>query len=305
MDVLTLVLLIIILALLALVLIFIYLIKKEGASSEDISKRIKENIMDTERRISDEFDRVTKSISEIKGTADYFGKISTELKNLLSGERRRGKLGEILIENILNDVLPASCWEKQYSLGSCGIVDIAVKTKNTIVPIDCKFPLNNYKKMIESEDLSEKESLLKKFFRDVRQRIDETSKYVAPEMDTTDYSLMYVPAISIFLTIIENEELIHYSVNKRVLLCSPLTLYYLLHAINETIKREQLPEKIEMLYHEFLNLRHNIDNFVGDFSTLGTHIENAYNRFSETKKSIKKIQAESDSIVLEDDKLIE
>lgn len=300
MDIITFILLLIILVLLAVLLFFIYLIKREGASSEEISKRIKENIIDTERRISDEFNRVTKSISEIKGTADYFGQISTELKNLLSGERRRGKLGEILIENILNDVLPSSCWEKQYALGSYGIVDIAVKTKETVVPIDCKFPLNNYKKMLEIDDPKEKESLLKKFKRDVKTRIDETAKYIAPELKTTEYSLMYVPAISIFLTIIEEEDIIGYSIQKKVLLCSPLTLYYLLHAINETIKREQLPEKIEMLYNEFLNLRQKINNFIGDFDTLGKHIQHAYNKFYETEKNIKIIQGDANALALED-----
>jgi DNA recombination protein RmuC len=301
MDVLILTFLIIVLILLIILIIFIYFLKKEGATSEELTLKIKENIGDTEKRISDQFHRVTQSISEIKGTADYFGQISTELKDLLSGERKRGKLGEILIENILNDVLPSSCWEKQYRLGSCGIVDIVIKTKENIIPIDCKFPLNNYQLMMEEEDPQKRESYLKKFIRDVKARIDETSKYVAPEIDTTDYSLMYVPAISVFLTIIDEEDLIHYSIDKQVLLCSPLSLYYILHAINETIKREQLPEKIEMLYREFLKLRDEINTFVGDFNTLGGHIEHAHNKYYETEKKIRKIQADSGALVLEDD----
>ncbi len=301
MDILSIVSFIIILGLLALLFIVIYLLKKEGAKSEDISKKIKEDLSYSERRISDQFNRVTKSISEIKGTADYFGEISTELKDLLSGERKRGKLGEILIENILNDVLPSSCWEKQYTLGSHGIVDIAILTKNFIIPIDCKFPLNNYKNMVKENDPEKKESFLKKFIKDVKKRIDETSKYVAPDMETTDYSLMYVPAISIFLTIIEEEEIIDYSINKRVLLCSPLTLYYLLHAINETIKREQFPEQIERLYQDFLKFREDINNFIDEFNILGGHLERASNKYHETEKRIKMIEAESKALVLEDD----
>ena len=186
MDIISLIFFIIILVLLVLIFVLIYFLRTEGATSKEISETIKENINDSERRITDQFNRVSNSISEIKGTADYFGEISTELKNLLSGERKRGKLGEILIENVLNDVLPSSCWERQFSLGPHGRVDIAIKTREYVIPIDCKFPLNNYKNMIEEEDSDKKQKYLKKFIRNVKSRIDETSKYVAPDMDTTD-----------------------------------------------------------------------------------------------------------------------
>lgn len=253
----------------------------------------------TEKRLTDRVDKITESMMEIKGKAEIFGEIGMKLRDILGAERKRGKFGEILIENILNDVLPKSCWDRQYSLSS-GQVDIIIKTKHFIIPIDCKFPLNNYEKMIMAQDQKTMNSFKKQFFNDVKMRINETSKYVLPEEGTTNYSLMYVPAESIFLTILEDYEMIRYSMDKFVLLCSPVTFYYIMHAINETIKREKLPEKIEALYNEFLVLKKEIIEYGNLFTTLGNHLRNAYNKYNEATSQIDKIKGHSDILILKE-----
>ena len=289
------ILIFLILIVILLILIIIFQILKK----QELSKLIDGSVSSSERRLTDRVDKISDSMMEIKGKAEIFGDIGMKLRDILAAERKRGKFGEILIENILNDVLPKSCWDRQYSLSS-GQVDIIIKTKHFIIPIDCKFPLSNYEKMIIAQDQKTIDSFKKQFFNDVKMRINETSKYVLPEEGTTNYSLMYVPAESIFLTILEDYEMIRYSMDKLVLLCSPVTFYYIMHAINETIKREKLPEKIEALYNEFLVLKKEIIDYSNLFTTLGTHLRNAYNKYNEATSQIDKIKGHSDILILKE-----
>ncbi|MFX0138022.1 MAG: DNA recombination protein RmuC [Candidatus Hodarchaeota archaeon] len=287
---------------LLIITVIIQFLRGHGIKTDEISQLVDDsiykNVSESEKRLSISIGNIMEHMGEIKGTTEVFGKISNDLKLILSGERKRGRLGEILIENILNDVLPSSCWERQCRLGS-GKVDLIIKTRDYIVPIDCKFPLNNYEKMIKEENPENKKSYLKKFVKDVKNRIEETSKFVLPASKTTDYALMYVPAESIFLTIVENEDLINLSIKNKVLICSPVTFYYILHAMNETIKREKLPEKIEALYNEFLKLKDDIIQFLNIFETLGVHISNAFNKYNEAQGNIKKIKGRAETLVLE------
>jgi len=282
---------------LLIIIIVIQIVKK--LKPYDISQIVDNSLSSTENRLTDRVDKLSDTMKEIKGKAEIFGDIGLRLSNILSAESKRGRFGEILIENILCDVLHTSCWDRQYSL-STGQVDIIVKTKDFIIPIDCKFPLNNYENMINAQDQKSKISYQKKFFNDVKKRIDETSKYVLPEEGTTSYSLMYVPAESIFLAILEDYDLIRYSMNKLVLLCSPITFYYIMHAINETIKREKLPEKIETLYNEFLVLKTEISHFINLYNTLGTHLKNAYSKYNGATSQLDKLKGHADILTLDD-----
>ena len=298
-DVEILIFLIIIITLLVLI-VLIQFLKKSNIGPYELSQIIDGSLTQTEKRLNDRVDKLSDSMIEIKGKAEIFGDIGMKLRDILSAERKRGRLGEILIENILHDVLPGSCWERQYSL-STGIVDIIIKTRDFIIPIDCKFPLNNYEKMINAQEPTSINSFKKKFFTDVKQLIDETSKYVLPEEGTTSYSLMYVPAESIFVTILEDVDMIKYSMDKLVLICSPVTFYYIMHAINETIKREKLPEKIESLYREFLVFKTEITKLISLFKTLGSHLKNANNKYDEVISQVNKIKGHADTLILEDD----
>ena len=298
-DVEILIFLIIIVTLLVLIVVIQFL-KKSKIGTYELSQILDESLSKTEKRLNDRVDKLSDSMKEIKGKAEIFGDIGMKLRDILPSERKRGRFGEILIENILHDVLPSSCWDRQYSL-STGRVDIIIKTKNFIIPIDCKFPLNNYEKMINSQDNTSRKSFKRQFFKDVKQRIDETSKYVLPEEGTTSYSLMYVPAESIFFTILEDDDMIRYSMDKLVLICSPVNFYYIMHAINETIKREKLPEKIESLYREFLVIKTDISKLISLFNTLGTHLRNAHNKYDEVISQVNKIKGHSDTLTLESD----
>ena len=176
----------IIIIILLVLIVVIQAFKKSKIEPYKLSQIIDDSLSSTEKRLSDRVDKLSDSMVEIKGKAEIFGDIGMKLRDILSAERKRGRLGEILIENILCDVLPGSCWERQHTL-STGQVDIIIKTRDFIIPIDCKFPLNNYEKMINAQEPTSINSFKKKFFADVKKRIDETSKYVLPEEGTTSY----------------------------------------------------------------------------------------------------------------------
>ncbi|MBU2617795.1 MAG: DNA recombination protein RmuC [Euryarchaeota archaeon] len=284
---------------LALLFYIAYKVREQGLTKTDL-QAVSEGIVGVESRIGTRIDNIVGIVGELKSTTESVGKIGSELKIILSGERRRGELGEILIENILSDILPKDCYDRQVSLGG-GIADYVVKTRDCKIPIDSKFPLENYKKMIEASDEKDRKSYHKKFLTDVRKHIDNTSKFVLPQEGTTDYALMYVPAESIHFEIIENMDIVRYTYEKRVLICSPINFYYILHALNVTIKREKLPEKIEALYGEFLELKGDLEDFESAFSALERHIARAYSKSNEARGVLSRVQRKASEIVLEEE----
>lgn len=120
------------------------------------------------------------------------------LEKILGNQKQRGILGEIQLENLLANVLPPDLFKMQHSFKNGEAVDAIVKVGDFVIPIDAKFSLDNYNKMIESSDKNEIESLEKQFKSDIKNRIDETSKYIRPRENTTDYAYMFIPADGLY-----------------------------------------------------------------------------------------------------------
>lgn len=254
------------------------------------------NLTSNTKNINELLLSLSNQMIEVKSSSADFSKIGSELKEIMSSSQKRGKLGEIMLENILSDVLPSEAWSKQYNLHT-GIVDIAVFTRDLIIPIDCKFPLANYANWLKAEN-ELKPQFLKKFHRDVKARIDETSKYVLPEFNTSDYAIMYLPAESIFLEVINDYDLVNYATSRQVLIASPINLFYILHTINETIKREKLPEQFEAIFQKWLKHQSNIVEFEKEYIILLKHLKNAYNKSISLEEHLNSIVNQSDSITL-------
>jgi len=162
-------------------------------SKEDIQKQFS----DSNKVIKD----VTVELEKIKGTNKQVLSFANQMKSLekiLGNQKQRGIFGEIQLENLLANVLPPEIFRMQYSFNNGEIVDAIVKVNEHIIPIDAKFSLDNYNKMIESSDSSEIENLEKKFRIDIKSRIDETSKYIRPSEKTLDYAFMFIPADGLY-----------------------------------------------------------------------------------------------------------
>ena len=183
---------------------------------------------------------VTSELEKIKGTNEQVLGFANQMKTLekiLSNQKQRGILGEIQLENLLSNVLPPELFSMQYSFNSGEAVDAIVKVGDFIIPIDAKFSLDNYNKMIESEDKMEIENLEKSFKEDIKKRIDETSKYIRPNEKTTDYAYMFIPADGLYQDLlnsrvgtlkINSKDLVSYAYTKKVMIVSPMSLFPML-----------------------------------------------------------------------------
>ena len=183
---------------------------------------------------------VTTELEKIKGTNEQVLSFANQMKTLeriLGNQKQRGVLGEIQLENLLANVLPPELFQMQYSFSNKEIVDAIVRVGDFIIPVDAKFSLDNYNKMIESTNKDELVELEKKFKADIKNRIDETSKYIRPNEKTTDYAYMFIPADGLYQDLlnsrvgslkINQRDLVNYAYEKKVMIVSPMSLFPML-----------------------------------------------------------------------------
>ena len=171
-------------------------------SAENLNKQLQDSKQDQknmEIRFSETINKLTKELEKIKGTNEQVLTFANQMKTLekiLGNQKQRGILGEIQLENLLANVLPPELFQMQYSFNNGEAVDAVIKVGEFIIPIDAKFSLDNYNKMIESDETETDRlnDLEKKFKNDIKNRIDETAKYIRPNEGTVDYAYMFIPA---------------------------------------------------------------------------------------------------------------
>ena len=178
-------------------------------SAENMAKQLKES-KDDKDKMTETLTKLPRELEKIKGTNDQVLTFANQMKTLekiLGNQKQRGILGEIQLENLLANVLPPELFDMQYSFSNNEIVDAVIKVGEYIIPIDAKFSLDNYNKMIESEEIDTEKlnDLEKKFKSDIKSRIDETSKYIRPNEGTVDYAYMFIPADGLYQDLLNNK----------------------------------------------------------------------------------------------------
>ncbi|MFA5362495.1 MAG: DNA recombination protein RmuC [Candidatus Omnitrophota bacterium] len=215
------------------------------------------------------------------------GKGIASLQELLRAPKFRGAMGEILLENLLSQVLPADYFQMQYKFKTSDTVDAVVKVGGKLVPVDAKFSLENFQKMLDAEDEQAKTSFRKKFSQDVKNRIDEISaKYILPTENTYDFALMYIPAENIFYEIIIKDDIFAYSVAKKVIPVSPNTFYAYLQVICLGLKGLQVEENAARILKNLSTLTNEMGRFREDFDLVGTHLANAARKYEDSQKRL-------------------
>ncbi len=223
-------------------------------------------------------------------------KTISSLDDLLRAPKFRGGLGEYFLGDLLAQILPPTHYALQHRFKSGEKVDAAIRIGNNLVPVDAKFPLENFRKFIQEEDGKEKDALRRKFVSDVRKHIDGVaSKYILPDEGTYDFALMYIPAENIYYeTILKDEalgeerSLLTYALERRVIPVSPNSFYAYLQVIVLGLKGMHLEKSALSTLQALAQLRGDLDRFRGDFQTLGTHLYNAKSRFDEAEKRLDK-----------------
>ena len=222
------------------------------------------------------------------------GESVAQLEGLLKAPKLRGGLGESMLEDLLKQVIPASSYAMQYRFRNGNTVDAIVRTANGIIPIDSKFPLENFRKMAEATNESEKKANYKLFVSDVKKHIDAIAqKYIAPDEGTFDFALMYIPAENIYYeTIIKNDNyddgsnIYNYGVQRKVFSVSPNTFYAQLHVLALGFKGMEVEKSAKEIIQNLARLQGDLGRFMDEFETVGKHLTNAKNKYDEAARRL-------------------
>ena len=239
------------------------------------------------------FGNVKEQLGRLEVTNRQIVDISRDiasLQDLLRAPKFRGAMGETLLENLLSQVLPQQHYSTQYRFKTSDTVDAVIKLGGRLVPVDAKFSLENFQKMLEAEDEQLKASFRKKFIQDVKNRIDEiASKYILPNENTYDFALMYIPAENVYYEVIIKEDIFSFSLGKKVIPVSPNTIYAYLQVICLGLKGLEIEENAKAILKSLSALGIEVDKFKEDFNTLGGHLSNANTKYLDSQKRLDKV----------------
>ncbi len=280
-----------------------------GASQQTVLQQV--NSVD--QKLNQRLDAVQSSVSQsLTSTQETIGKIGEQLgglgeaakrimevgqdvsslKDVLSPPKLRGAFGELLLEQLLKQVLPAAHYATQHRFKDGTIVDVVIQTPDGLVPVDSKFPIESYRRLFDAETDDERIRLRKAFIRDVRARVEEVAKYIRPDENTLDFACMYVPAEGIFYEIIaggSEEESMTFALERQVHLVSPNTFYALLQVVARGLARLQVQEDVKEFMARLAQVRREFARFRVEFDRLGNHIGHAKNKYDELDKWADKI----------------
>ncbi len=257
---------------------------------------VQKQLKDTTGEVGLRLGEVKKDLGGLAETArniQDLAKDISNLENLLKAPKFRGGFGELFLGELLSSLLPPSHYTLQYQFKNGTVVDAVVKIGENLVPVDAKFPLENFRKMVEAKEERTSQSYRRKFIQDVKRHIQEiASKYILPDEGTYDFALMYIPAENIYYeTIIkeglpEEESIFQYSLNKRVIPVSPNSFYAYLQVVVLGLKGLRVEKKAREILENIMRLNADLLKFKDDFSVLGRHLSNARVKFEEAEKKL-------------------
>lgn len=243
---------------------------------------------------------VTQKLTELDKTNKNVGDIASELKSLqsvLQNPKQRGVIGEYYLKQILENVLPAGTFELQYKLGEGLVVDAVIKLDDKLLPLDSKFPLENYNRLLEAEE-SDKTELTRAFKEDVKKRIDETAKYIRPGKGTLDQALMFIPSEAIYYDLLANKvgvgnvsgrNLMQYAVEKKVTIVGPSTLSAMLQTIAQGLRSIEIHKDTEKIRKNIEQLSKHLVAHNSYMLKLGNSLGTTVGHFNNTYKELGKI----------------
>lgn len=246
---------------------------------------------------------VTQKLTELEKTNQQVGNVADELKvlqNVLANPKQRGVLGEYYLNQVLENVLPPERYQLQYRFADGEIVDaIVTLDKGKILPIDSKFSLENYNRLVEEKDKTKREIIAKQFKQDLKNRIDETSKYVRPKENTMDYAFMFIPSEAIYYDLLINKvgstntsarDLIEYAFrDKNVIIVSPTTFMAYLQTVMQGLRSLQIEEKAKEIQIRVGQLGTHIASYDQFMQKLGNSLGTTVNHYNSAHKELKKI----------------
>lgn len=263
-------------------------------SSVDLTKdTINSSLTLNTKDINDRLLRATEVIGDLKREAGAFSEVSRSMKDLqdyLKSPKLRGNIGEMVLKDLISQMFPVSSFELQHAFKSGSIVDAIIKTDAGLLPIDSKFPMENFQKLMSTTAKTEQDALRKAFFRDIRAHVTAISKkYILPEENTLDFALMYIPSESVFYEVASSDELMDFARNSRVYPVSPNTLYAALQTILLSFEGKKIEQKAKEVFKLMRGIQKDFGKTSDSMITLGSHLTNAYNKFSDVQTQFNSI----------------
>jgi len=297
------------------VLLSIFLIRKEiKGLAEKKGEDPRLNLFQEElKEIREESGKVVRSFTfHIKDVASQLAKINSDhqhvldvkaqldkLTDVLANPKQRGILGEYFLETLLKNVFQPNQYKLQYKFKDDETVDAVIFIRDKLIPIDSKFSLENYNKILEEKDSSRREKLEKIFTQDLKNRIEETAKYIRPEEGTMDFAFMFIPSEGIYYDLLINQigaikintyDLIEYAFKeKHVIIVSPTSFYAYLQTVLQGLRALQIEESTKQIRVQVENLQKHLLSYDAFLKRLGNNLSTTVNAYNQAYKEFGKI----------------
>ena len=277
-------------------------------SMQKINENLRVNMTESSQTIQNQFKQsagiiqeVTEKLTKLDETNKQvmgFAEQIKSLENILKNPKQRGILGEYFLETLLANVLQPNQYQIQYPFKSGEIVDAAIFFKDKIIPIDAKFSLEKYNRIMEEHDEKRRTVLEKEFKADIKTRIDETSKYIRQSEGTTDFAFMFIPAEGIYYNLliyktgtveINTNDLIEYAFKKHVIIVSPTSFYAYLETVLQGLKALEMEASVKDVIKRVEELGRHLGSYQTYMQKLGNNLGTTVNMYNSASKEFQKI----------------
>ena len=271
---------------------------KLGESHKQMNESLKFHSSESNKIIRDVTEKLTRLDETNKQVISFADQLQS-LQDILKNPKQRGILGEYYLETVLKNVLPPGSYQMQYPFPDGNIVDAVVFVKDKIIPIDSKFSLENYNRMIEERNPADKKRLETIFVNDLKNRITETAKYIQPDQGTTDFAFMFIPHEAIYYDLLINkvgsvdenaENLIQRAAGKyKVIITSPTSFLAYLQTVLQGLKAMQIEESAKEIIKKVGDLGKHLKSYDEYHTKLGNALGTVVNHYNTSNKELKKI----------------
>jgi DNA recombination protein RmuC len=281
----------------------------------EVNRRLQDGMalmQDAQKTMGQRLDEASRAVTEVHGQLGALGEATRRmeqvgreiagLEQILRAPKIRGGLGETLLERLLAEILPVEAYRLQHGFRSGDKVDAAIVVADRLVPVDSKFPLENFRRMLEEPDEERRRQSRRAFLKDVRSRVDEIArKYIVPEESTFEFALMYIPAENVYYEVILRDEagedsLLGYSLSRRVVPVSPNSFYAYLQVILLGLRGFRIEQNAREILALLGRLQADAARLREHFDTMGRHITNAKNKYDETATSLARLEGKIDDV---------
>ena len=313
---------------LLIVFIIILLFKKNKNNEEEILLKIDKKLLEFEKSFSENINnnkqewertkdiitqntlKTIETINQLTGTITklteeqkYATKLTEDLKYLFQKPKTRGNFTEIILEEMLDVILPKGIWEKQYQIDKTSQekVDFVIKYRKNIIPIDVKFPIDEYNRYLHSEDDDEKTKYWKSFLKRIESNIkDISNKYILPDKGTSEFAIMFIPSDGVYYDIITQENgnnIFDFAQKYKIMLSGPSNFYAFLQIIITGLKNIEIYENTKKIIENIHSIQKDYEYFNSKYQEVGKYINNAIASYNTSQKHYDKIKKKSDKII--------